>query len=240
MSTLLQEVVQAHGGLDNWASFNTASAALDIGGAIWRLKGQPDLFQDIELVANLRSQDVAITSPGSGWQGTFAPDVVRIDFDGGRATEQRRAPRESYRDHTQLTPWDRLHALYFTSYALWTYLTLPFLYTYPGFQTVELPAWREGGEVWRRLKATFPDSIASHSRQQISYFGEDGLLRRHDYTVDVMDGARGANYASNYRNINGIMVPMSRRVFAYDETGQKIDEPLLVSIDFRQIQFHSK
>jgi hypothetical protein len=25
MSTLLQEVVQAHGGVDSWASFNTAS-----------------------------------------------------------------------------------------------------------------------------------------------------------------------------------------------------------------------
>lgn len=125
-------------------------------------------------------------------------------------------------------------------YALWTYLTLPFLYTYPDFRTEELPDWKENGEVWRRLKVTFPDSIASHTCEQISYFGEDGLLRRHDYTVDVMGGARGANYASDYRNVHGVMVPMSRRVFAYDESGRKIDEPLLVSIDFRDIRFKTK
>jgi hypothetical protein len=33
---------------------------------------------------------------------------------------------------------------------------------------------------------------------------------------------------------------MSRRVFAYDEAGRKVDEPLLVSIDFRDIAFHSE
>ncbi|WP_181448467.1 hypothetical protein [Paraburkholderia phytofirmans] len=110
--------------------------------------------------------------------------------------------------------------------------TIPFLYTLPGFKTEELPEWEEDGQVWRRLKVTFPESIVIHSREQISYFGEDGLLRRHDYTVDVMGGASGANYASNYRDIGGIIVPTERRVYAYDDSGQKVDNPLLVSIDF--------
>jgi hypothetical protein len=30
--------------------------------------------------------------------------------------------------------------------------------------------WQENGEVWQRLKVTFPESIASHSREQISCF----------------------------------------------------------------------
>jgi hypothetical protein len=240
MSTLLEEAVHAHGRTVNWAKHGAASAVLDIGGAIWDLKGLPGLFQEIELTASLRRQHVAIASPTGGWRGTFTPDVVCVDSPDGRAADERHAPRDAYRDHTQLTQWDRLHAMYFTGYALWTYLTIPFLYTYPGFHTEELPEWKENGEVWRRLKVTFPDSIASHSREQVSYFGEDGLLRRHDYTVDVMGGAQGANYASNYRTVNGIVVPMSRRVFAYDDARKKVDEPLLVSIDFRSIAFHTE
>jgi hypothetical protein len=232
--------VRAHGGIDNGSKLRTASATLDIGGVVWPLKGQADLFQDIELEASLHDQHVAITSSSGGRRGSFAPELVRIESPDGRAAEARRTPRESYRGHTQQTPWDRLHALYFTGYALWTYLAVPFLYTYPGFRTKELPEWKENGEVWRRLKVTFPDSIASHSREQVSYFGEDGLLRRHDYTVDVMGAAPGANYASNYRNAGGVVVPMSRRVFAYDEAGRKVDEPLLVSIDFRNIAFQSE
>ncbi|KWF13199.1 hypothetical protein WL82_05985 [Burkholderia ubonensis] len=240
MSTLLERAVRAHGGIDNWAQLRQASAVLDIGGAVWHLKGQPDMFRNIEAIADLRQQHVVITSQAGGWQGTFTPGMVHIDALDAHATQACRAPRTAYGGHTQETPWDRLHALYFTGYALWTYLTIPFLYTLPGFQTEELSEWIENGEVWRRLKVTFPDSIASHAREQISYFGEDGLLRRHDYTVDVMGGARGANYASDYRNVGGVMVPMSRRVFAYDDSGQKVDVPLLVSIDFRDVKFHTE
>jgi hypothetical protein len=235
MSKLLEQVVQAHGGLENWMKLRSASVKLDIGGAIWHVKGQPDMFKDIELEADLRKQHVSMTSSAAGWKSEFTPDLVRIESFDGKSAEQRNAPRTSYEGHTQLSQWDRLHALYFCSYALWSYLTIPFLYTFPGFHTEELPEWRENGEVWRRLKVKFPDGIASHSSEQISYFGEDGLLRRHDYTVDVMGGAPGANYASNYRNVAGIMVPTSRRVFAYDEAGQKINDPLLVSIDIHDI-----
>jgi hypothetical protein len=239
MSTLLGEAVRAHGGIDNWSKLRSATAELDIGGVIWHLKGQPDMFKGIELAADLRRQHLAITSRAAGWRGTFQPDVVHLDSLDGRTAEERHAPRAAYEGHTQQTPWDRLHALYFCSYALWTYLTIPFLYTLPGFETEELPEWEENDEVWRRLKITFPDSIVSHSREQISYFGEDGLLRRHDYTVDVMGGAQGANYWSDYREVRGIMVPMSRRVFAYDAARRKVDEPLLVSIDFRHIDFQT-
>jgi hypothetical protein len=243
MSTLLEQAVQAHGGIDNWKKLRTVSATLDIGGAVWPFKGQPDMFRNIALAASLQRQHVSIAAPAAragGWQGTFEPDVVRIASFDGQNDEERRAPRDSYEGHAPDAQWDRLHALYFTGYALWTYLTIPFLYTSPGFQTEELPEWKENGEVWRRLKVTFPESIASHNREQISYFGEDGLLRRHDYTVDVMAGARGANYASDYRSVNGIIVPMKRRVYAYDEARQKVEEPLLVTIDFRNIDFRTE
>jgi len=237
MSTLLEQAVEAHGGLATWTKLHSASAQLDIGGVIWHAKGQPDMFKDVEVEADLREQHIAMTSQAAGWKGDFTPDLIR--FESGDWFERRFAPRGSYEGHEQLTPWDRLHALYFCSYALWTYLSMPFIYTRPGFNTEELSEHEENGELWRRLKITFPDSIASHCREQISYFGEDGLLRRHDYTVDVLGGATGANYASNYQNVGGIMVPMSRRVYAYNAAGQKIDEPLLVSIDFHSLTWRT-
>ena len=116
-------------------------------------------------------------------------------------------------------------------------MTIPFLYTYPGFVIEELATWQEDGEQWRALKVHFPDYIATHTREQISYFGPDGLLRRHQYTVDVLGNAPGLNYASDYRSVSGVMVPTKRRVFAYDGEKQKIPEPLLVAIDVREIEF---
>ena len=54
------------------------------------------------------------------------------------------------------TSWDPLHRAYFNGYALWTYLTTPFLLAMDGFKVREIEPWREGAEMWRGLRATFP------------------------------------------------------------------------------------
>ena len=106
-----------------------------------------------------------------------------------------------------------------------------------GFVCEEIEPWREDGEDWRRLKVTFPDNIVSHCKTQITHFGPDGLMRRHDYTVDILGGATGANYPSNYKVFQGINMPTKRRIYAYDETMAKVPEPLLVSLDFGALTF---
>jgi len=119
--------------------------------------------------------------------------------------------------------------------ALWTYLNTPFLYAHEGFITEEIPSIQVEGETWRRLRVTFPDNVKSHTREQISCFGPNGLLRRHDYTVDILGGATGLNYASDYRDVDGIIGPTKRRVYAYEDDYQLVKEPLLVAIDLGEI-----
>jgi hypothetical protein len=68
---------------------------------------------------------------------------------------------------------------------MWTYLTTPFSLSWSGFDLVELEPWQEGSEIWQRLSARFPSYLAPHSAQQTFYFDPNGLLRRHDYEVDV-------------------------------------------------------
>jgi hypothetical protein len=64
------------------------------------------------------------------------------------------------------TPWDPLQRAYFNGYALWTYLTTPFLLTMPGFTVTEIDPVNEDGERWEGLQAHFPDNLASNSRIQ--------------------------------------------------------------------------
>jgi hypothetical protein len=52
-----------------------------------------------------------------------------------------------------------------------------------------------------------------------------------------MDGARGVNSALDYRDVDGILVPAKRRVYAYDDRKNKIPAPLLVAIDFGDVAF---
>ncbi len=56
-----------------------------------------------------------------------------------------------------------MHRAYFNGYALWTYLTTPFLLAMDGVQAEETEPWREGSELWRVMRAYFPGSIETHS-----------------------------------------------------------------------------
>ena len=238
MDDLLKFAIEAHGGLERWHRFNVVRANVSITGALWELKRQPDVLKNVRVVAQLRRQHLVTHLCGKDLRAIFTPGQVSIESESGVMKETRVDPVESFRGQTLYTPWDLLHVAYFSSYALWSYLTIPFLYTYPGFVSEEIPPWEEDNEEWRVLKATFPDTIARHTRRQVSYFGPDGLLRRHEYTVDVLGNAPGLNYASDYRATNGIMVPHKRRVFAYDSEKRKVGEPLLVAIDIHEIEFN--
>jgi hypothetical protein len=240
MSDLLDFALEAHGGLKRWNEFQTLRADLSIAGAIWEVKHCPGLLTDKTFELRTHYEELTITPYfKQGLRTVFVPDRQTLETLTGEIVEAREHPETAFANQVRDTPWDKFHAAFFASEALWTYLTSPFLYTYPGFESEEIEPWHENGERWRRLRVTFPDHIVSHTRTQITHFGPDGLMRRHDYTVDILGGAKGANYTTNYRDCQGLMMPMTRRIYAYDEAMQKVPEPLLVSIDFRDFTFLS-
>jgi hypothetical protein len=238
MSDLLGLAVAAHGGVARWNRFRALQARIAIRGAIFEAKRIAGLQDDVTYEAQIHEERVTVDRfGGPNRRLRFLPNRLTLESFEGDIIEARDNPRTVFKDHNADSPWDALHLGYFSSYALWTYLTLPFLYTYPGFVVKEIALWQEAGEEWRRLKAIFPESIASHARDQVTYFGPDGLMRRHDYTVDVLGGVTGANYSADYREFQGIKMPTTRRVYAYDAQGQKVPEPVLVSIDIEGVRF---
>lgn len=188
------------------------------------------------LTVETRTERVIVDFPGQNKRAIFQPNRIVIETTDGKLIESRDNPEESFAGQQRETPWNDIHVIYFVGEALWTYLNTPFLYTYEGFASEEISSIQVGGETWRRLKVTFPDSVKSHTREQISCFGPDGLLRRHDYTVDILGGATGLNYVSDYRDVDGIIVPAKRRVYAYEGDYQLVKESLLVAIDMGDIQ----
>jgi hypothetical protein len=238
MNELLAFALEAHGGLRRWNEFKSLKAELSVDGAIWHVKQQPGLLADKIVEIDTHAERLTITPfTAPDRRSVFAPGRLVLETLDGNVVESRDDPEAAYEGQTLETPWDKFHVAYFASEALWTYLTSPFLYTYPGFASEEIAPWHENGEQWRRLKVTFPDHIASHCKTQVTHFGPDGLMRRHDYTVDILGGASGANYVSDYRAVQGIRMPTKRRIYAYDEALQKVPEPLLVSLDFGEMTF---
>jgi hypothetical protein len=135
------------------------------------------------------------------------------------------------------TSWDPLHRAYFGGYALWTYLNTPFLLALDGFALREIEPWREGAEIWRGLRATFPATIASHSTEQDFYFGPDMLLRRHDYAVDIAGSFAAAQYISDPLEVDGIRIPTKRRAYLRDDDLSPLHDALMVTIDLSDFRF---
>jgi hypothetical protein len=235
MTELLDIAVKAHGRLDRWNKVNAIKIAASITGAIWYVKGKGDVLKNVVVTAETRNERVTVDFPGQDKRAVFEPDRIVIERVDKTPIAVRDDPEKSFDGQERETPWDDIDVAYFAGEALWTYLNTPFLYTRDDFTTEEIPSIRVENETWRRLKVTFPESVKSHSREQISCFGPDGLLRRHDYTVDILGGATGLNYASDYRDVDGIMVPTKRRVYAYEGDYQLVKEPLLVAIDMSEI-----
>ena len=113
---------------------------------------------------------------------------------------------------------------------MWTYLTTPFFMAMPGFQVTEISPWHEGAERWRGLRARFPDEIASHSKEQDFYFGDDFLLRRHDYHVDVASGFTAVQYVHDIVEVDGLRYPTKRFAYVREPNLKPIRDLLLVSI----------
>ena len=179
-------------------------------------EGFPDAFLDETLTIDTRRQHAVFTpwaAPGQTLTFDTGPERVTLQTADGQAIDSRTSPRSSYAGDDPSSPWDVLQVGYFLSYAMWNYLTIPFLLTYPGVQAREISPWQEDGQTWRGLHATFPASITTHSAEQVFYFGADGLLRRLDYTVEVNAGVRVAHYTEGYKTFDGLAFPTRRRVY---------------------------
>lgn len=235
MDDLVDLAIDAHGGCGRWRELSSVTARATIGGAVWALKGQPDA-PDVRIRAALHEQHVEFSPfKAPGTHSVYEPERTAIETHDGRVIDSREYPRASFAGHKLTTPWDDLQLVYFRGYAVWTYFTTPFLFREPGFRTREIDPWSENGEEWRRLKVTFPGNVHSHSPEQVFYFDAKGLLRRHDYSVEIMGGTASAHYVAEHKTFGGIVFPTRRRVYAYGADSRPLLDRVLVSIDFREI-----
>jgi hypothetical protein len=238
VTDLLETVVEAHGGLERWNQLDNVSARLAQGGGLWALKGQEGVLDDVVVTVSLHVERASHRPFGApDRHSSFTPERVAIETDDGTVVEALDHPRDSFAGHTQETPWSTLQLAYFAGYAMWTYLTQPFSFTLPGFETSELDPWEEAGQRWRRLRVIWPSNLATHSREQTLYFNDDGQMVRHDYDVEITGGTNAAHYASEYREVEGIKLPTKHRIFPRTPEGQSLEEPLIVSIDLSEIAF---
>ena len=235
---LLSDIIEAHGGKPRWDGYTRVDATIVSGGGFFALKGVLQDSNPRRMTAWLHEERSSVAPYGAPDQRTmFTPERIAIEKLDGTVVAERRAPKDSFAGHQMSTPWDPLHRAYFNGEALWTYLTTPFLLAMDGVSVEETEPWQEGSETWRVLRTYLPGSIDTHSMIQDFFFGEDLMLRRHDYNVNIAGGFGASQLTSDYVVANGISLPTKRRAYTRGPDRRPILEMLMVSIDISNVSF---
>ena len=190
MNDLLKLAIDAHGGLRRWEQTERFRAAASITGAIWTLKGQPGLLDGVVLAGETRDQRLGHRrSPPTRPEYThWEPYRQTIETTGGVLVAGA-DPAAAFAGTTRSRAiGETVQTAYFAGEANWNYFVAPFIFARADFTTEEIAPWPENGQVWRTLLVTYPDTIVAHHRQQTYYFDDAGLLRRLDYSVNVLGG----------------------------------------------------
>jgi hypothetical protein len=206
LSSLASRVVEAYGGERAWR----AAAGVDIEASARGL-----LFTAKFRRGFSRGRvEVEISSPRARftpreWGGRSAVldgHDVRIEDAAGNVLDSRADARRRFPWGRRLLWWDDLDLGYFAGYAFWNYLAFPALLLRSDI------AWSEVGATM--LEARFPPSLPTHSHvQRFHVDPETGLLRRHDYTADVVGPfARAAHAILAHGTSDGLPFPSHRRV----------------------------
>src|SRR6266849_4337989 len=186
MTDLLSSVIAAHGGFDRWRTVRAIDVTFNFSGGLLDLKGYPGHRRPSASVDAATPRTVfQRLGDESDERWIFTPNRVCIERRDGTVVEERSDPRGAFAGHVRETPWDRLHLTYFLGYAVWNYLTAPFLFARTGFAARELEAHVEGRETWRVLEVTYP--------------------------TDVLGGV-AAHYCYDLVTIDGLVFPTLRRV----------------------------
>jgi hypothetical protein len=229
--SLLNEVLDAHGGYDRWREYSGVASAIISGGRLWEIKGAKIIRTPRRATSEFRRQWTRVTPFGNpDWTMTWMPQQIDITDSRGTIVAQRTNGRDAV-DRGYDAPWDPLDLAYFNGYAMWTYHAFPFAFAEPDYEAREIASIAHEGELLRGLSIRLPEGVHSHSREQRFYFGSDGLLRRHDYEVDVWANTPAAHLLSDYVDVNGLKFPSRRNVYFRRPDGQPDLNFNLVSIE---------
>lgn len=238
MSDLIDLAINAAGGMDKFNAFRQVSADLYHTGGLWSLKQCDDVLTKSRVTVQLHEQHVS-HGPFAPTQehSIYTPSRVEIRDENEALVEYLNHPRASFAGFEMETPWSRPQLAYFAGYTMSTYLRSPFLLRLPGVRAKEIEPWIIDGLPLRRLRVEFASNIATHSQVQIFYFDTDGLLRRHDYEVDIQGRNAAVRYLSDYVEVQGIKMPTRFRIYPRTSENVALPEPLIVGVELSSFHF---
>jgi hypothetical protein len=238
---LIDAAIAAHGGRQRWQQVSSIETTISANGFLFTAKQRPPLRR-VRMSAWAREPRFALHDhPQPGQTSELrGEDEVRIQAADGTLLAHRARPRQAFAGLGHVWRWDALDLVYFAGYATWNYLLTPFLFLREGFRFEALAPLRTAQGTWQGVRAHFPPGLPTHSAVQDFYFDEQALLRRLDYTAEVVGGwAHAAHLCEDYREFDGLQVPTRRTVLPLLLGQRPLPGPTLVALQVHELHLRT-
>ncbi len=239
MSNVLAEIIDAHGGKAYWDTLESLEVEFSADGFLFTTKGVKPQRHARITVCTTRPEVTMHDYPLPGQTTSFLGGELLETRDAeGKVLQSRTNPRAAFGSLRRQFRWDALNFAYFSSYAMWGYLTMPFLFLREGVKVGEAVDTGDGGI---RLAVKFPPSLPVHCTRQDFFFDKARHLYRLDYTAEVVGGwAKAAHLCEDYRQFGGLRLPTRRRVYPRFFFNRPLRLPTLVAIDIHNVIPHAR
>ena len=213
---LINRICNAHGGLDRWKLVESIQMQLDIFGPILVTKFKSPWLSNI--TANIFTDKPYVSLhnfPQEGHTGIFDGFTVCIYNANDQIYCERNYTHDDELSNKPRLHWDHLDMIYFLGNALWNSSCSPYIFHNKGFECHQGADFiNRDGSILSSLHVRYPTHIPTHSRQQIFYFDQQGLLKRHDYNADTSSPfASGSHICGEHKTFDGLTFPTHRSVF---------------------------
>ena len=220
-----ERALDAHGGRELWERARRIDAVVSVEGLAFVLKRRP-FFREATISMEVQQPVSRLLPIGRtpSVTGVLRGGDVSLEDAAGTVLAHRDDARRRFRHFRRLLPWDDLDMAYFANYAFWNYFTFPALLLRTDI------VWEEHAP--GVLDAVFPSTLPTHSARQRFHLDPDsGLLRRHDYAVDIISPlARAANVVHAYAESDGVRYPNRRIATPIGAGGAALRRPVLIDI----------
>jgi len=238
---IVEKIIEAHGSASRWHKLESVEAIISVRGFLFKAKRRP-ILNLVRIRASTREPKFTFYDyPRAGRNSEFiGNDEVRITDADHQVLVSRPQPRAAIRQIRRLLYWDALDFAYFGGYATWNYLVTPFLFMRDDLHFESIETLSAESEYPLQLKVSFPRDFPTHCKTQIFYFDRNYLLRRLDYTAEVVSRwAHAAHICENYQDFDGIKIPTKRRVLPLLIGKKPLAGPVIVAIDIHELRLLS-
>lgn len=234
---LINRICSAHGGIERWLLVESIQMQMDIFGPILVTKFNSPWLSNITVNIHTDKPYVSIHDfPQAGHTGIFDGFNVYIFNANDKIYSERNFNNSNQLKSKARLHWDHLDLIFYLGNALWNYCCSPYIFKDKGFECHRgEDLLLNDGNVLSSLNVRYPGHIPTLSKQQVFYFDQKGLLKRHDYSSDIISPIAGSNLYEGHKTFGGLIFPTHRTAFPRLWNGKPLKPFKVMEGHFRNI-----